>query len=211
MLKPKVRHIMKCSICQLLVETGLIDQMGDAPTRKQEKQNVQNVKRAIYCSCRSSRCRHLHPSDLAKMNHSSPMHLWHGMDDLRAGMRAAAFLAAIKRGALFIFQANTGECSSFTLVGIFCHLFTWVSSNYFPWPGIPPYTTSTLLCLEIVSYLKISSLLSGFSTRFQMLAESLSLRGCYVCMSQKLKRDSIINRPSVACFVAMPASMTYCF
>ena len=46
------------------------------------------------------------------MNHSVPLHLWRNMDDLKSGMRAAAFLAAIKRGALFIFQANTGKYTS---------------------------------------------------------------------------------------------------
>ena len=72
---------------------------------------MDNSVRSYCFFSRSSRCRHLHPSDLPKMNHSSPMHLWRNMDDLGSAMRAAAFLAAIKRGALFIFHANTGKFS----------------------------------------------------------------------------------------------------
>ena len=43
------------------------------------------------------------------MNHTSAMHLWDNMDDVKSALRSAAFLAAIKRGAHFIFQANPGK------------------------------------------------------------------------------------------------------
>ena len=83
------------------------------------------------------------------------MHLWHGRDDLRAGMRAAAFLAAIKRGALFIFQANTGECSPSTSVWGFLPSFHVGEQQLFSlaW-HITIYDVHFVM--KIVAYLKLS-------------------------------------------------------
>eukprot|EP00095_Tigriopus_kingsejongensis_P011851 maker-scaffold493_size155937-snap-gene-0.22 protein:Tk11851 transcript:maker-scaffold493_size155937-snap-gene-0.22-mRNA-1 annotation:"hypothetical protein DAPPUDRAFT_95105" len=56
--------------------------------------------------CRSNRCWHLHPVDIPKMNHTASMHFMDNADDIRSALRTAAFLAAIKRGAHFIYHAN---------------------------------------------------------------------------------------------------------
>ncbi|TRY81053.1 hypothetical protein TCAL_09447 [Tigriopus californicus] len=56
--------------------------------------------------CRSAFCWHLHPLDIAKMNHTSSMHFMDSNHDIQSALRTAAFLAAIKRGAHFIYHAN---------------------------------------------------------------------------------------------------------
>jgi len=55
--------------------------------------------------CRSSRCRHLHPKDLERMNYTLSGH-YHRHGQTRMALKTAGFLAAIERGAHFIFQAN---------------------------------------------------------------------------------------------------------
>ena len=61
-----------------------------------------------------SRCRNLHPRDLAKMKHASSAHLAESSEhgNLQMAMKTAAFLAAIKRGAHFIFHSNPGEAEN---------------------------------------------------------------------------------------------------
>jgi len=60
------------------------------------------------------------------MNHSLPMHFWRERDDVRSALRSAGFLAAVKRGAHFIFQANPGQRLKWQL-----SLFGWIALHFF--------------------------------------------------------------------------------
>lgn len=55
--------------------------------------------------CRSSRCRHLHPKDVERLNYTLSGH-FDRLGQTRMATKSAGFLAAISRGAHFIFQAN---------------------------------------------------------------------------------------------------------
>jgi len=55
--------------------------------------------------CRSSRCRHLHPTDLERLNYTLSAY-FENQGETRMALKSAGFLAAIERGAHFIFQAN---------------------------------------------------------------------------------------------------------
>lgn len=55
--------------------------------------------------CRSSRCRYLHPKDLGRLNYTLSAH-YDRQGQIRMALKTAGFLAAIERGARFIFQAN---------------------------------------------------------------------------------------------------------
>ena len=67
-----------------------------------------NFKFWFIVFCRSSRCRHLHPKDLERMNYTLSGH-YHRHGQTRMALKTAGFLAAIERGAHFIFQANPGK------------------------------------------------------------------------------------------------------
>ena len=64
------------------------------------------MKRTIFS--RSSSCRHLHPQDLKQMKFLTTSYFI-DKNDFSSAMKAAAFLAAIKRGARFIYHANPGK------------------------------------------------------------------------------------------------------
>ena len=61
----------------------------------------------LYVCSRSSRCRHLHPKDLKRLNYTLSGH-FDRQGQTRMALKTAGFLAAIERGAHFIFQANPG-------------------------------------------------------------------------------------------------------
>ena len=67
------------------------------------------MKRTIFF--RSSSCRHLHPQDLKQMKFLTTSYFI-DKNDFSSAMKAAAFLAAIKRGARFIYHANPGKNNS---------------------------------------------------------------------------------------------------
>ena len=62
----------------------------------------------VALNYRTSRCRHLHPTDLERLNYTLSGH-FERQGQTRMALKIAGFLAAIERGAHFIFQANPGE------------------------------------------------------------------------------------------------------
>ena len=81
---------------------------------------------------RSSRCRYLHPKDLERLNYTLSDH-YDRQGQIRMALKSAGFLAAIERGARFIFQANPGEAllqsqkSNFVLRHFSFLLFVYLS------------------------------------------------------------------------------------
>ncbi len=120
----------------------------------QKEKRFTNQALLLFHQCRSSRCRHLHPSDLRVMNHSAAAdHLWHGRDDVRAALRTAAFLAAVKRGAQFVFHANPGglHVDSFKVQYYFLIFFRQVTALALPGlepPQFPPSKETILFPLR---------------------------------------------------------------
>ena len=62
----------------------------------------------VYIFFRSSRCRHLHPTDIERLNYTLSAY-FENQGETRMALKSAGFLAAIERGAHFIFQANPGK------------------------------------------------------------------------------------------------------